>query len=476
MFEAFLLKYPNDKRWTPDAMFRLAELYYEKSAEEYLDADEAYKKALDGPNPPDTPPPRVDYTKTINLYRRLLTEFPSYRLLDAAYYLLGFCLGEMGEEQQAKQALLALVCANKYKPLDPPVQLPKPDRKSGDGRRRGLLQGLCAGPQGVEVPPRGVDPRRRVPLRQPERAPDGDRGLPQGADLQGLALLRPRAVQAGLVVLPRQPLPRGRPRVRQPGQVRRRAHGGGPEGRLRPAARGDPVPRRQLRRARLGRRHAARLRSTASQRAIDVLQGAREGAPRARGLPAARRHLLRPDQVRRGDRRLQGAARQVAVLQRRAADPGPDRPRLREGSQPDRRRQGARDRSVASTSRAASGTSRTRATPRRSRSRTSWPRTPCSPRPPTSTPAPRLARRSGCENQRDTKKLDECKTDVPHRRRALREVPHRLPELEAQLRVLRLLRRRPLLLGAAAGAPSTRTRTCATRCWTTGTRRTPPSG
>ena len=126
MFEAFLLRYPNDKRWTPDAMFRLAELYYEKSAEEYLDADEAYKKALDTPNPPDTPPPRVDYTPTINLYRRLLTEFPSYRFLDAAYYLLGFCLGEMGEEQQAKQALLALVCSNRFKPLDTPVPTPKP--------------------------------------------------------------------------------------------------------------------------------------------------------------------------------------------------------------------------------------------------------------------------------------------------------------------------------------------------------------
>jgi tetratricopeptide (TPR) repeat protein len=126
MFESFLLRYPNDKRWTPDAMFRLAELYYEKSAEEYLDADEAYKKALDTPNPPDTPPPRVDYTPTINLYRRLLTEFPSYRFLDAAYYLLGFCLGEMGEEQQAKQALLALVCSNRYKPLDTPVPTPKP--------------------------------------------------------------------------------------------------------------------------------------------------------------------------------------------------------------------------------------------------------------------------------------------------------------------------------------------------------------
>ena len=149
MFEAFLLKYPNDKRWTPDAMFRLAELYYEKSAEEYLDADEAYKKALDTPSPPDTPPPRVDYTPTINLYRRLLTEFPSYRFLDAAYYLLGFCLGEMGEEQQAKQALLALVCSNRFKPLDTPVA----DAEAGAARagrprrrRRGLLQGVHAGP------------------------------------------------------------------------------------------------------------------------------------------------------------------------------------------------------------------------------------------------------------------------------------------------------------------------------------------
>jgi cellulose synthase operon protein C len=125
MFEAFLQKYPNDKRWTPDAMFRLAELYYEKSAEDYLDADEAYKKAIEGPNAPDTPPPKVDYTPTISLYKRLLTEFPNYRFLDAAYYLLGFCLGEMGEDQQAKQALLALVCANKYKPLDAPAPPPK---------------------------------------------------------------------------------------------------------------------------------------------------------------------------------------------------------------------------------------------------------------------------------------------------------------------------------------------------------------
>jgi cellulose synthase operon protein C len=137
MFEAFLLKYPNDKRWTPDAMFRLAELYYEKSAEEYLDADEAYKKAIDSPNPPTTPPPRVDYTPTINLYRRLLTEFPNYRFLDATYYLLGFCLGEMGEDAQAKQALLALVCANKFKPLDTPAAPSAPLKIAAKGSTTG---------------------------------------------------------------------------------------------------------------------------------------------------------------------------------------------------------------------------------------------------------------------------------------------------------------------------------------------------
>lgn len=124
MFEAFLQKYPNDKRWTPDAMFRLAELYYEKSAEDFLEADDAYKKLIDSPTPPSTQPPKVDYTPTITIYKRLLTEFPNYRFLDATYYLLGFCLGEMGQEPQARQALLALVCANQYKPLDPPATLP----------------------------------------------------------------------------------------------------------------------------------------------------------------------------------------------------------------------------------------------------------------------------------------------------------------------------------------------------------------
>ena len=117
LFERFLAKYPSDKRWTPDVIFRLAELYFEKISEDELSASSTPSK--DG-----TPPPPADYTKVIDLYKRLIVEFPQYRLIDGAYYLLGFCLGDkMGKELEARQSFLALVCSNQYRPLDPPAPL-----------------------------------------------------------------------------------------------------------------------------------------------------------------------------------------------------------------------------------------------------------------------------------------------------------------------------------------------------------------
>ena len=45
-------------------MFRLAELYYEKSSDEFLVAQEAYQKALDSPNPPAGRAARAPNTAT----------------------------------------------------------------------------------------------------------------------------------------------------------------------------------------------------------------------------------------------------------------------------------------------------------------------------------------------------------------------------------------------------------------------------
>ena len=60
LFEDFLAKYHNDDRWTPDAMFRLAELYFEKSNDEYLSATQQAQTSGAQITP--------DYSRTIALY------------------------------------------------------------------------------------------------------------------------------------------------------------------------------------------------------------------------------------------------------------------------------------------------------------------------------------------------------------------------------------------------------------------------
>jgi TolA-binding protein len=134
MHEAFLAKYPNDDRWSPDVIFRLAELYFEKSEDEFLAAQDEYDRAQAAGKGDATPPPdRPDYSRTIELYKRLIAQFPNYRLLDGAEYLMGYCYGEMNQKNESQQAYLSLVCANRYKPLEPykPISVPAPQRGPG---------------------------------------------------------------------------------------------------------------------------------------------------------------------------------------------------------------------------------------------------------------------------------------------------------------------------------------------------------
>ncbi|MBK8480850.1 MAG: tetratricopeptide repeat protein [Proteobacteria bacterium] len=118
LFEDFLRRYPSSPRWTPDAIFRLAELYFEQSNDDYLLAQEAYEGELAKLERKEIavapPPPRQNYGPTVGLHKRLIREWPSYRFIDGAHYLLGFCLAEMGDVAGGNQALLALVCRNKF--------------------------------------------------------------------------------------------------------------------------------------------------------------------------------------------------------------------------------------------------------------------------------------------------------------------------------------------------------------------------
>lgn len=117
LFERFVAKYPADPHYTPDAMFRLGELYFERDAILQQQAMEAYMEARDkqlsaGAEAPPEPPKNFD--ATIGLYRDLVRQFPEYERVDGVYYLIGYCLNEMGNTNEARLAWLNLVCANRY--------------------------------------------------------------------------------------------------------------------------------------------------------------------------------------------------------------------------------------------------------------------------------------------------------------------------------------------------------------------------
>jgi TolA-binding protein len=110
-FEAFLQRYPSDRRYTPETMFRLAELYYEQANDEFQTAMEAHAEEArvalaEGRDPP--PEPVKSYARSIALYQQIITGFPDYPFLHGIYYLLAYALGEMdqGEEAQATYTTL----------------------------------------------------------------------------------------------------------------------------------------------------------------------------------------------------------------------------------------------------------------------------------------------------------------------------------------------------------------------------------
>ena len=112
-FEEFLARYQDHPQYTPDALFRLAELHFEKAYDGYLEALEQYDadlKRLDAGQITEPPTePRQDYRATIALFDRLLGRWPDNRNSDGAMYLKGYCLKEMGEDKPSLDQFTTLV-------------------------------------------------------------------------------------------------------------------------------------------------------------------------------------------------------------------------------------------------------------------------------------------------------------------------------------------------------------------------------
>ena len=128
VFEDFIRRYPAQPKYTPDAMFRLGELYFERSSLEFqqlYDDAQAAREAGDLAAE-DNLPTSPDFTPTVTLYKTLARRFPSYERADGVYFLIGYTLNEMGRSEEAVAAWLALVCANKYV-YNPNWRPPPPD-------------------------------------------------------------------------------------------------------------------------------------------------------------------------------------------------------------------------------------------------------------------------------------------------------------------------------------------------------------
>ena len=95
--EAFVEGHP-DSPYTPRRMFRLAELYFERSGDEFIAANERYDEMeilFDEGKVDFLPePPLRDLRQPISLYKRIIRKFPDYDDLGAVYYMLGYCYSD----------------------------------------------------------------------------------------------------------------------------------------------------------------------------------------------------------------------------------------------------------------------------------------------------------------------------------------------------------------------------------------------
>ena len=113
--EKFLKDHPNHEQFTPDAMFRLADLYLDEADEQVEIVAQTNPDAI------------ADYSRPLLMWEDIMRRFPKYRQRPGTLYLLAH-YGKTKDERKSLQMFLALGCANKYKwDGTPPPVLSKPE-------------------------------------------------------------------------------------------------------------------------------------------------------------------------------------------------------------------------------------------------------------------------------------------------------------------------------------------------------------
>ncbi|WP_428269313.1 hypothetical protein [Haliangium sp.] len=129
LLEEFIEKHPNHGQFTPDAMFRLADIYLDEADEEI--------ERIEAEADPDVDPV-ADYSRSLALWQDILNRFPEFRQLPGTIYLLAH-YGKYDDEQRSLGLFLSLVCANRYDYRAPLAAAGAQPRRPRRGRNRDLV-------------------------------------------------------------------------------------------------------------------------------------------------------------------------------------------------------------------------------------------------------------------------------------------------------------------------------------------------
>jgi TolA-binding protein len=143
LLEGFVDKHPDHGQFTPDALFRLADIHLDQS-------DEAIE-AIELQNDADVDPV-ADYSKSLGLWQQILDRFPAYRQLPGTIYLLAH-YGKYQDERRSLKLFLSLVCANQHSHRDPAPPVPSRTEAARRSRSREVRD-----PYAGCTPMEGADP------------------------------------------------------------------------------------------------------------------------------------------------------------------------------------------------------------------------------------------------------------------------------------------------------------------------------
>lgn len=115
MFEEYLSNFP-ESRFSADVLVRLAQLYYDIDNSAYLDR-------IAGASNDSLGYVFENYTRSIDLYQRLLRSYPGSEVEDVALYSLGYCLDKMGDPRGAVNCYRRLLDEHPNSPLAPETHI-----------------------------------------------------------------------------------------------------------------------------------------------------------------------------------------------------------------------------------------------------------------------------------------------------------------------------------------------------------------